>query len=206
MEILYEVFEIISIISFSISGSLVGIKSKMDIFGISILGLTTAVGGGIIRDIILGVNPPISFINPKNALISIISSIILFILYKKHRILLSQNVRDKIMLISDSIGLGIFTVSGVYSGFSLGYEHDIFLLIFIGVLTGCGGGLLRDITSNNLPYIFTKHFYACASIIGALITSILLNYINTFPSLVIGFIIIFVLRLMAAHYRWELPK
>lgn len=192
------IFEIIGTIAFSISGALVAIENDMDIFGVIVLGLTTAVGGGIIRDIILGINPPSIVNNSLYIILAIIVAIIVFL----------PNVRnyikkyDYLVIVMDSIGLAIFTVIGVES--SLSY-NNLVLSLFTGVITGVGGGMLRDIFAKTNLYIFTKHFYACASLIGALFTYYAFK-INNSLAIIGGFIVIFVLRMCAAKYKWNLPK
>lgn len=192
------IFEIIGTIAFSISGALLAIDNDMDVFGVIVLGLTTAVGGGIIRDLILGITPP-SIVNDWIFIIlAIITALIIFL----------PNVRKYIkkldypIIVMDSIGLGVFTVVGVEA--SLSYDN-IVLSILTGVLTGVGGGMLRDIFAKTSLYIFTKHFYACASLIGAVFAFYLFK-INDTLAIVGGFIIIFVLRMLAAKYKWNLPK
>lgn len=191
-------FEIIGTIAFSISGALVAIENDMDIFGVIVLGLTTAVGGGILRDLILGITPP-SIVNDWLFIVlAVIVAIIVFM----------PNVRNYIkkyeylVVVMDSIGLAIFTVIGVST--SLSY-NNLVLSLFTGVITGVGGGMLRDIFARTSLYIFTKHFYACASLIGALISYYLFK-INSNLAVIIGFLIIFILRMCAAKYKWNLPK
>ncbi len=201
-------FEIIGVIAFAISGAIVGIEKKMDILGISILGLCVAVGGGVIRDLVLGINPPMTFRNPIYATIAILTSIIVFILAVNAPKFLNSKAMDNLMLIMDAIGLGIFTVSGINTAYSHTAEADysMFLLIFVGVITGVGGGILRDIMAGDRPYVFVKHFYASASIIGAVLYVLILPHLGTVVSMFVGTGAIIALRLMAARFRWSLPK
>jgi uncharacterized membrane protein YeiH len=106
----------------------------------------------------------------------------------------------------DSIGLGLFTVVGVQVAKTSVAGNNLSLVPFVGVLTGVGGGILRDVFAGNRPYIFVKHFYACASIIGAWACALLWPVIGELPSMTIGAIMIVILRLLAAYYRWSLPK
>lgn len=205
MEVAYIILEIISTIAFAISGALVAINKKMDIFGVAILGLTTAVGGGIIRDIILGINPPFSLEHPRNAIIAIVTSIIIFTPFIRRRITSKKKINNIIMLIADSLGLGLFTVIGINSVFNAGFNDNIFLAIFLGVITGVGGGVMRDMMAGDKPYIFVKDFYASASIIGALFCTFTYNLIGNLLSMIIGALIIIILRICAAHFKWNLP-
>ena len=198
MELLFFVLEIIGTVAFAVSGALAAIRKKMDIFGVVILGMTTAVAGGIIRDLILGVTPPAAFVEPVYALVAVGVSLIIFI--PAIRKALSR--LEAVLLVMDSIGLAIFTVIGVRAGMQY---HNLFLNIFVGTVTGVGGGVLRDLFAGNRPYIFVKHFYACASIIGALICSLLWNF-NSLIAMICGMGSIFVLRILAAVLKWSLQK
>ena len=110
------------------------------------------------------------------------------------------------LLLMDSIGLGIFTVVGIATAYEVVPDHGLFLLIFVGAVTGVGGGVMRDIMAGNTPYIFVKHFYACASIIGALITACIWDHVGMVAAMFIGTGIVVVLRILAATFHWELPR
>lgn len=204
--ILFLIFEIIGTISFAISGAMIGLKKKMDIFGIVILGLTTAVGGGVIRDLILGITPPATFRNPIYAIVSILTAIIIFIPIVQRFLNKKQHLIELINLWMDSIGLGIFTAIGIRTAYEISSEYNVFLMIFVGIVTGVGGGVLRDILAGNTPFIFIKHFYASASALGAIICIVLWNILGSTFSMLISTVVIILLRLCAAHFRWSLPR
>ena len=196
------VLELAGACAFAISGAFVGIRKELDIFGVCIMGLSTAVGGGIIRDILLASTPPVMFTNPIYAIVSLITCVIVF----------SSRVREFIdrkyalLMFFDAVGLGIFTVSGAMRAYEAAAGSNIFLAVFGGVITGVGGGLLRDMMANETPYIFTKHIYATASIAGAILFCILLPLTGRYNAMLIGAAFIVVLRILAMHYRWNLPK
>lgn len=204
------VLEIIGTIAFASSGAMVGIKKQMDLLGVCVLGMTTAVGGGMIRDLILGVNPPVMFQNPTYALLAIAFSILVFcsMYFFQNQLEKSRfyEVYDKLMMIFDSVGLGLFTVVGVTTAINIGFETTGFLQIFVGVLTGVGGGVLRDIMAGNMPYIFVKHVYASASIIGAVVCVLVESWFGELPAMLIGAAVVFVIRILAAHFKWNLPR
>ena len=202
MDIFILVLELIGAAAFAVSGAMTGIRKNMDIFGAFVLALTVAVGGGIIRDIILGAFPPAMFQNPIYALTAFLTCLIVFI--PQVRDLLERSSR--IMLLADSIGLGIFTVSGAMRAFEVSDHPTVFLAVFVGVITGVGGGLLRDVMAGDMPYIFVKHIYATASIIGALLFCALLPFTKEYIAMLSGAVVIVVIRLLASHYRWSLPK
>lgn len=203
---IFLALEIVGTIAFSISGAMVGVKKKMDIFGVIILGLCTAVGGGIIRDLILGITPPATFRNSVYSVTSVITSIIIFIPKVRRAIDKFAKFYDRLWLFADSVGLGIFTVTGVRMSYAVSYEYSHYLVVFIAVITGVGGGILRDILADEAPQIFRKHFYATASIIGAIICSLMWMHLRADVCMMTGAILITVLRIMAATFRWKLPQ
>ena len=204
------IIEIIGTIAFASSGAMVGIKKQMDLLGVCVLGMTTAVGGGMIRDLILGVTPPVMFQNPTYALLAIAFSIFVFcsMYFFQGKLEKSRfyEVYDKLMMVFDSLGLGLFTVVGVNTALNIGYETTGFLQIFVGVLTGVGGGVLRDIMAGNTPYIFIKHVYASASIFGAAACVLVGKRFGELPAMLIGATVVFVIRVLAARYKWNLPR
>ena len=206
MELFILCFELIGTVAFALSGAMKSFVKEMDIFGSCILALTTAVGGGIIRDLILGATPPAAFVAPTNALIAIGIAIIAFIPAIRSRLTKSTKIYENTLLIADSAGLGIFTVCGMAVTINLGYGDNLFLTLFTAVLTGVGGGVLRDIFAGDRPYIFIKHIYACASLVGAGVCRLLWNVLGPNVSMLIGFAVIIVIRLCSAKFRWSLPK
>lgn len=201
-------FDIIGTIAFAISGAILGCKKKMDILGVIVLGLVTALGGGFIRDLVLGITPPKMFQNSTNAAISTVFSILVFILYlirrdfeKSHWI----KLMNKFMIITDTIGLASFTITGMATAISLGYDKK-FLLIFVGSITGVGGGMLRDVLSGSIPFIFREQVYAGACILGATIFIIARNFCNYQISMVICFFAVLIIRLLAVKKNWNLPR
>ena len=208
MNYVFFCLEILGIIAFSISGALVAIRRKFDIFGVVMVGLTTAIGGGIIRDVISGRTPPLIFSNAYLVFISVVTSLLTFLLayVERSKFLAIQSKIEQVNNYFDAIGLSVFTVMGVETVFTYGYADNVLLSISMGVLTGVGGGLMRDIFTSSPPYIFTKHVYALTSILGACIFYALRIYLqNTALSTIIGISVVFILRVFATVYRWRLP-
>ena len=190
--------EILGTVAFAVSGAMVAIDKKMDILGVAILGMTTAVGGGIVRDVIIGVTPPVAFSNPLYALLAIAVSCVVFLPFIRRHV----NPDSMLFVIVDAIGLGTFAVIGVISGLPFG---NLFLEIFLGTLTGVGGGILRDVFAAEKPMVFVKHFYASACIIGAVLCAVIYPYSRNIAMLT-GIVSVIVLRILAARYKWHLPK
>ncbi len=207
-EIAVLVMEIIGTIAFAVSGAMLGIRKGMDLFGVCVLGVTTSVGGGMVRDVILG-NVPSALLEPVYTVTAAGVSILVFLWYYiqlKKQIVQNSERFDCIMLLMDAIGLGIFTVVGITVGIRAGYEDKRFLLVFLGTLTGVGGGLLRDMMAQEPPYILNKHIYACASIVGAIAYIYLRIAAGEGVALASAPLIVFLIRILAAHYHWNLPK
>lgn len=205
-DVLVFVLELIGTVAFAVSGAIVGIKKQMDLFGVIVLGICTAVGGGIVRDLILGVTPPVTFQNPVYTLTAAAVSVLMFLPHMRARIGRHEPVFDRLLLVMDAVGLGVFTVVGVQCAYQQSEDYTLFLLIFVGLITGVGGGVLRDLLSGERPYIFMKHFYACASLIGALVTYFLWSVLGGGYAMAVGFVLILAMRLLAAKYHWSLPR
>ena len=203
------ILEIVGTISFAVSGAFVAIKAKFDIFGVLVIGCLTAVGGGITRDMLIGATPPAVFSRLYVILIAAVTACVVFIIgYRKRKRF--DELRGKIEHLNnvfDAIGLAAFSVAGTEIAFSAGLSNNAFLAITLGVLTGCGGGVLRDILTETQPYIFKKHVYAIASITGAGTYYLLRCFSeNTLIPSLVGMSIIVAVRLLAAKYKWSLPK
>ena len=178
---LLSFFDLIGTIAFAISGAFVGIRKKMDIFGVNVLAITTACGGGVIRDLIIGATPPMMFRNPFYVLVAAIVANIVFLLVYRHRHMPRKlaPLYDQLLFWFDSLGLAAFTVDGVMAGVRAGYPDNYFLICFLGFITAVGGGALRDIMACQMPDIFRKHIYAVAAIAGAIVLAMLYRWTGT---------------------------
>ncbi len=197
--------ELCGVVAFAISGAFVAINHKMDIFGVSILGAVTAMGGGFIRDLCIGITPPVVLAKPVYAIVAIITSLIIFLPPVRNSVHLHEETFDTIVFVADTVGLSIFAVSGIQMAFNTLSDPNFFLLIFIGLVSGTGGSVLRDVLCGQTPYIFVKHFYASADILGSAVTILIWDSWGTTASMLIGAATIIILRLLAAQFRWNLP-
>lgn len=196
--VLLNSFEIIGTIAFAISGALIGIEKKLDLFGIIFLAITTAVGGGVFRDLIIGNIPPASFVDPTPCIISIVTALVVFYFYDK----ISRF--GKIITISDALGLGVFTAIGCRAAL-MHDANNVFIVIVTGLSTGVGGGIVRDVLVQNVPFVLKKEIYAMASIIGAMSFYVMHRYLPDFASMYICCAIIFVIRMLSIIYNVNLP-
>lgn len=199
--------EILGTIAFSISGAMVAIRKRMDILGVIVLGVVTATGGGMIRDVLLGNTPPMAFRDGSYVAWATVTAVVVFILVDRQWHEKSPQWLDSFLNVVDAIGLGVFAVMGVRAAIHTGYGDNGFLSIFVGVLTGVGGGLLRDMMAGEVPKIFRKRIYAVAALLGAM------AYYYTVETLfaeagAIGFgsLLVVCVRMLATHFQWNLPR
>lgn len=171
MERFLFIFEMIGTVAFAASGAILGIRKGMDIFGVCILGLTTAWRGGMVRDVLLGNTPACRISKSTARRWRVVTSLILFLSGVRHGLMGNQRRYDLFMLWMDSAGLGIFTVMGVRVVWGCVAEPSLYLLVFVGVVTGVGGGVLRDVLAGDTPYIFDQACLCSASLAGALACS-----------------------------------
>ena len=204
-----EFLEILGTAAFAISGAMIAIDKGADIFGVIFLALITALGGGIIRDLLLGNTPPIMFTSYKFVAVAVLCGLCLFMLAYSNmeRYARLYPRMDNVVNFFDAMGLAAFTVTGLnLAAAKYGLDMPL-LLVLMGMCTGVGGGMLRDVLTNTMPMVLTHHVYAVASLSGALLYYILL--INAVPAnigAIICCVFIFTLRLLATHFRWNLPR
>ena len=204
-----KIMEIIGTVAFALSGALVSISSGLDVFGVIFLACITAFGGGILRDVFLGINPPVIFCNFSIVALAIVVAVFAFVIAYIHKEKFNTfKVKiEAVNNIFDAIGLAAFVVIGCETACSYGYLSNGFFVVFSGMITGVGGGMLRDVLIDTTPYIFKKHIYAVAAIIGGILYFILRSYTkNVQLASLLSVILVFVIRMLATKYRWSLPK
>lgn len=195
---MFEILDILGTMAFAVSGALTAMNRKMDPFGVFIIAFVTAVGGGTLRDVLIG-RTPVGWMLNLNYVYVIILGFVLALIFRKKL----DRFRTS-MFLFDTIGLGVFTLIGLEKGLEKGLEPVI--CIALGTMTACFGGVIRDILSNEIPVIFRKEIYATICIIGGIFFFILKHleipqdvlYLTTS-------MIIIAIRLMAVIFRWTLP-
>ena len=207
MEDVMFVLELIGAAAFAVSGAMVAIEKKADIFGVLFLAVTTALGGGVIRDVLIGRIPPVMFVSYWYLLISVVAALAVFIdaYLRSEKYKLHLDKLDSVNNVFDAIGLAVFTVSGMNAAMPV--SDNVILVLFVGMCTGVGGGMLRDVMTNTMPKVLRKRVYAVASLIGGGLYYVMhvLN-INQLLSIGCGMLVIFALRLFATIYKWNLPS
>lgn len=210
MDTMILVLELIGTCAFAISGAVLGITKRFDIFGVIFSGIITALGGGTIRDILLGNLPPAMFRNYIYLIFAVSTCVLTFIIASILKSKFSENllIIDKVNNVFDAVGLGVFTIVGMNVAINSGYGDNAFFVIFLGMTTGCGGGILRDVIVSDVPFVLRKRVYAVASIAGGILYYVL-NItlgVNEIISTISGILLIFTLRLLASVFKWDLPK
>ncbi len=196
---MFYVIDILGTIAFVISGVLVALSKRMDPFGILIIATVTAVGGGTLRDVLIG-ETPVSWMLNLNYIYVILVTTVLTIIFKS-----KIDYLRKSLFLFDTIGIGLYTVVGVEKGINAGL--DPIICVALGTMSACFGGVIRDILCNEIPVIFRKEIYATACILGGL-TYFLVRKLpidNNVVFIIAGLVVI-VIRLIAVRFKVTLPS
>ncbi|MCB0400205.1 MAG: trimeric intracellular cation channel family protein [Winogradskyella sp.] len=195
----FQTLDILGTISFSISGVLVAMSKRMDPFGVLIIAFVTAVGGGTLRDIMVGVEP-VSWMRNMTFVYVIIASAIFAVVFRNYL----KHLRRSLFLF-DTIGIGLYTVVGIETGLVAGL-HPL-ICIALGTMTACFGGVTRDILCNEIPVIFRKEIYATACIVGGLTYFALRQFLEDENYLfIIAGLVVIIIRLIAVRFKISLPS
>lgn len=202
------IMELIGTIAFAISGSLIAVRRSLDLFGVVLVGCITSVGGGIMRDLFLGKTPPSIFSNVIVLVIATITSIVVFSVsyFNTNKFESFEKRIESINNFFDAVGLATFSAIGTEMACESGFLGMAIFSISMGLLTGVGGGIIRDILVDSTPYVLTKHIYALASVIGSTVYYLIRINSNKIVALIVAMPIIVIIRLLAAKYHWRLPK
>ena len=195
------IFDLIGTFAFAMSGALLGIKKSMDIYGMTVLAYATGVGGGTLRDIMLGRIPPFVFTDINYVIIIFLATLLVFFLNP----IISKTKPLMVLNIVDAIGLGVFTCIG--ASISIEYEIGWYGVIFFGVVTATVGGMIRDVLAGEVPFVLKKEVYASASIIGGIIFLILYKFnVNQEFNIAITASIVTFIRLYTLYKNINLPS
>lgn len=196
-----EIAEIIGIVSFALSGFLIAVEVKLDILGIFISSFLTALGGGVVRDVIVG-REPFAFTN-NYASVLVIAVIMIAIYVKMQR--LKEIEKHPLFITADTLGMVSFAISGAMVG--LESEFDFFGVILLSLITAVGGGVMRDILINKIPLILVSEFYGTVALFVGVLIFILarLSWLYPLPIMIVFFIGVG-LRYIARTREWHLPK
>lgn len=196
---IFNILDLLGTIAFAISGALSAMNRRLDLFGIFIIAFVTAIGGGTLRDVLIG-STPVNWM--ENIIyIYLIGAVTIFSIVFRNKL----NYLKKSLFLFDTIGLGVFTITGV----EMGVKNDLdpIISIALGAMTGTFGGVIRDILCNEIPVIFRKEIYATACIIGALAFVILDSFeVSTDITYIATSLTVIVIRLLVVKYHISLPS
>jgi uncharacterized membrane protein YeiH len=195
------VLELAGAFVFALSGAAAGVKHRLDLFGVLVVSAATATAGGIMRDVLLGAVPPIALRDWRYLAIAIVAGLVVF--FSSHRTEREQRLRN-LILTFDAGGLALFAVSGTQT--ALGYGLHPVMAAVLGMLTGIGGGILRDVLVSDIPVVLHSDLYAVAALAGALVV-VAGHSLNAPPtvSAIAGATVCFGIRLVALWRGWRLP-
>ncbi len=195
---LLKILELVGIVAFAASGSLVGVSKRFDIFGVFVVGVFTGIGGGIVRDLLLGIHPPTSLTSWPLFGTAAATSVVVFFVHS------TLGRLRRVILVLDALGMGLFASTGA----TIALEHGAGPLAsaLIGATAAIGGGILRDVLVNEVPLLLHRDLYAIPALLGAALvvagTSVGMTYNAV---LVLGTVVATTLRLVAIWRRWSLP-
>ena len=196
---LYQTIDILGTIAFAISGVLVAMEKRLDLFGVLIIAFVTAIGGGTLRDLLIG-NTPVGWMHDLTYVITIFISVVFAILFVN-----KLKYLRKSLFLFDTIGIGLYTMIGVEKG--LEAELLPIMCIFLGTMTACFGGVIRDILCNEIPVIFHKEIYATACILGALSYFLIIQFpVKDEYAYIAAILVVILLRLLAVRFKITLPS
>lgn len=208
MSTVLTVIEIIGVLSFSISGALMAIDKENDFFGVVFLAIITSFGGGMLRDIFIGNTPPVFFKLFHLIIVSVITATIVFLLatiFKKQYVK-NERFVQAVNNYLDAAGLGVFVISGARICMEAGFTNP-FLIIVMGMLSGTGGSMTRDIIMREVPALLRKRIYLLAAIVGATIYYFFVGFgVSDVFAVPIGAISIVIIRILATVFKWNMPK
>jgi uncharacterized membrane protein YeiH len=198
MSTLLLALDVLGTAAFAVSGAAVAVKRRLDVFGVCVLAFVAGHAGGILRDVLIGAVPPQAFAGWRPALISIVAGVITFFWHPR-----VERLRTPILLF-DAAGLALFAVSGTQKALAFGLNP--FVAALLGMLTGIGGGMLRDVLVNEIPTVLREDLYAVAALLGAaVVVGGHLANLSPEASTIAGAVLCFAIRLIAIRRGWSLP-
>lgn len=211
VDLIWNIMEHIGVIAFAISGAIVAIDRETDIFGVVFLSFITAFGGGIMRDLILSRGIPLFFTRRYLSLIIVCFiaalAVFFFAMIFKKRFIKEEKFLDSVNNYIDAVGIGAFTVSGAMLAIDLGHVNP-FVPILMGMIACIGGGMLRDIILNDVPFVLRKRIYALAAAAGAAVFYVIwyIDHEAKVIAMIVGALTTIVIRVLATLFKWNMPK
>nr|WP_253673611.1 TRIC cation channel family protein [Streptoalloteichus tenebrarius] len=192
------VLELAGTAVFAASGALAAVRARLDVFGVVVLGMTTALGGGVIRDVLLNVSPPTTLRDWRYLLVPAVTALVVFWYHPQVARL------RRAVLLADAAGLGLFTTAGTTTALALG--APVYTACLIGMTTGIGGGAVRDVLLREIPMVLRKEIYALAALAGAVVVALGDRlHLPAGPVSAVGSALVIGIRVLALWRRWQAP-
>ncbi len=208
-EVLFICLEFIGTVSFAVSGAMAALEKRVDLFGVIFLGMTRALAGVILRDVIIGRVPPSVLADGRYMIVAGVTSAVVFLAALLAKDYYKNNVDtvNAVNNVFDAAGLGVFTITGAKVAIYTGHPENGFFVIFLGMVTGIGGGVLRDLMIGEIPLVLRKRIYAVASILGGIVYYQMFSHqFNDTAAIFAGAGVTFGMRMLATIFKWNLPK
>ncbi|HWD06843.1 MAG TPA: trimeric intracellular cation channel family protein [Amycolatopsis sp.] len=190
--------EFLGLVAFAASGALAAVRERLDVFGVIVVGLTTALGGGIIRDVLLGIHPPTTLANWPYLVVCAATALIVFAFHPQVARL------RRAVLLADALGLGVFATAGTTVALNAGAAP--YAACLIGMTSGIGGGAMRDLLLREIPLVLRKEIYAVAALAGAVLVAV--GHALPLPQGLVTTVaaaVVVTIRLVALWRRWNAP-
>jgi uncharacterized membrane protein YeiH len=192
------VFDLVGVFVFALAGASAAVAKKLDIFGVVVVGVVSAIGGGVLRDLLIGVTPPFALRDWRYLVVPTVASVVVFYFHPQ----VSRLWR--VVLLSDAAGLGLFVVAGTAKALEAGLPAVGATVV--GVLTGIGGGVIRDVLTGEIPVVLRREIYAFAALAGSVVVVVADGFgIEGITSGAIGAGLVFALRILALARHWSAP-
>ena len=205
----FSICEAVGTAAFAVSGAMVAVDRGTDIFGVLLMAVFTALGGGTLRDVLIGYFPPRMFTNFHYVLLACLCALVVFVIARvyKERYVALEKMIEQINNVFDAVGLGVFAVSGARIGMEAGFADNMFLTTFLGATTAIGGGMLRDVLANEIPAVLRSDLYALAALAcAASVAAGDVLHLHPLGPATFGVALCLVLRFLAIRKGWRLPR
>ena len=201
-DLFLQILTLLATVTLAVSGVLQAARSEMDFFGALVLACVCALGGGSLRELLIG-STPVFWAVDLSYIATILPTTVIAII-GVHYIPTGKGIRRNILDVADAIGLALFAILGAEKTLQLGFSEPV--AVVMGVITGVAGGMVRDVLSQSVPVVMRGEVYASAAIIGTVIYTVLRLFIEEVPAILISMAIIILIRLVTLHWNLNLPK
>ena len=197
---LFNSVDIIATGIFAVEGAAAAAHAGFDLLGVVVVGMCVGLGGGVIRDVLLGDLPPAALRSPTRIVVSAVAAFLTFF-----AVMLYPSLSTQPLQVLDAVGLALFAIGGAQKAYA--YRCNLLVVTFLGAVTATGGGVIRDVLLSRAPYVFSESVYGTAALLGGFVTGLTLKLTgNTKLALVLGFLVAFGVRLLAIAFDLQLPR